>query len=86
MRDLRASHLAAGHTSSGAAALRDKCSLNLASCYLKLEQHDKCAEQCSEVLQGNPEDRKALYRRGQSYSALKQYPAAVADLRAALER
>ena len=60
--------------------------LNLASSYLKLEEHDKCVQQCSEVLQHSPGDRKALYRRGQSYSALKQYPAAVADLQEALQR
>ena len=60
--------------------------LNLASCYLKLEEHDKCVQQCSEVLRHSPGDRKALYRRGQSYSALKQYPAAVADLQEALQR
>ncbi|CAL5229942.1 g13370 [Coccomyxa viridis] len=75
-----------GDTSTEAAALRQKCSLNLASCYLKLDENRKCVQQCSEVLQSNPEDRKALYRRGQAYSALKAYPAAVADLAGALER
>lgn len=60
--------------------------LNLASCYLKLEEHNKCVQECSEVLRHSPGDRKALYRRGQSYSALKQYPAAVADLQEALQR
>ncbi len=66
--------------------LRQKCSLNLASCYLKLNENSKCVQQCSEVLRSNPEDRKALYRRGQAYSALKEYPAAVVDLEGALER
>jgi len=28
------------------------CSLNLANCYLKLNQHEKCIQQCSEVLRG----------------------------------
>ena len=76
----------AGDDSTEAAVLRQKCSLNLASCYLKLNENSKCVQQCSEVLQSNPEDRKALYRRGQAYSALKAYPAAVADLGGALER
>ena len=76
----------AGHTSSEAAALRLKCMLNLASCCLKLREHDKCIQQCTEVLRSNPGERKALYRRGQSYSALKQFSAAVPDLQAAVQR
>ena len=76
----------AGHADSEAAALRQKCTLNLASCCLKMCQHDKCIQQCSEVLQSHPGERKALYRRGQSHSALKQFSAAIADLQAAVER
>lgn len=74
-----------GHAFTEAVALRTTCQSNLASCYLQLEQWTDCVSQCDAVLQADPRNRKALYRRGQARTALGKHAAAVRDLEKALE-
>ncbi|CAH0719268.1 unnamed protein product, partial [Brenthis ino] len=58
-----------------------QCNLNLAACYSKLEDYRACIRSCSEVLHIDPRSEKALYRRGQANFALKNYDAALSDLK-----
>ncbi|XP_013193468.1 peptidyl-prolyl cis-trans isomerase D [Amyelois transitella] len=60
-----------------------QCHLNLAACYRKLEDHDACIKSCDEVLEIEARNEKALYRRAQANFALKNYDAALSDLRQA---
>ena len=78
--------LFADHASAAAHELRTKCALNLASCHLRLAEYPAVVRECSEVLTTSPNERKALYRRGQAHLALCQHAQAVSDLRAALAR
>jgi tetratricopeptide (TPR) repeat protein len=43
------------------------CRLNYAACQLKLKNYTSVIEQCSMVLNTEPENQKALFRRGQAY-------------------
>ncbi|XP_030030302.2 peptidyl-prolyl cis-trans isomerase D isoform X1 [Manduca sexta] len=60
-----------------------QCNLNLAACYTKLDDHTACIKCCAEVLELNPRNEKALYRRGQAHFAIGNYDAALADLKLA---
>jgi len=68
-----------------ALALFKACSLNLSSCYLNLKQYSSCVVQCDEVLEGEPNSLKALYRRGQARLGLSQWVAAAQDLERAAQ-
>jgi hypothetical protein len=52
-------------TSAEGKALVKACLLNLASCGLKLQRHGEVVQYTSEVLTAEPNNVKALYRRGQ---------------------
>ncbi|GFR42389.1 hypothetical protein Agub_g3261, partial [Astrephomene gubernaculifera] len=71
-------------TSQEARDLARACTLNLSSCYLNLKQYDKCLEQCNQVLSGEPDNLKALYRRGQAHMGSGAWLEAAADLERAL--
>lgn len=75
--------LCADHTSAEAAELRKLCQLNLASCYLRTGQNQDVVTLCSEVLDIDPANWKALYRRGQAHAAVGDGNRAVLDLEAA---
>ncbi|XP_037871386.1 peptidyl-prolyl cis-trans isomerase D [Bombyx mori] len=60
-----------------------QCNLNLAACYSRTEDYRACIECCTQVLDRSPRNEKALYRRGQANFALKNYEAALSDLRRA---
>ncbi|KAF5825932.1 hypothetical protein DUNSADRAFT_5854 [Dunaliella salina] len=68
-----------------AMALFKACSLNLSSCYLNLKQYSSCVVQCDEVLEGEPSNLKALYRRGQARLGLSQWATAAQDLERAAQ-
>ncbi|KAG5473509.1 hypothetical protein LSCM4_03578 [Leishmania orientalis] len=56
------------------------CYLNIASCSVKLGLWKNAVNNCTHALELVPDHPKALFRRGQAYSALKEYKEAVADL------
>ncbi|KAJ7553198.1 hypothetical protein O6H91_06G087600 [Diphasiastrum complanatum] len=76
----RAKNNLAEFSSQEAASLRLTCSLNLMSCYLKTQQYHQAISEGSEVLQGDPRNLKALYRRGQAYKELGKFKLAFKDL------
>ncbi|KOB71406.1 Peptidylprolyl isomerase D [Operophtera brumata] len=60
-----------------------QCQLNLAACYTKTKDYRSCVKLCTAVLDTDPRNEKALYRRGQANFALKNYDTALSDLRQA---
>lgn len=56
--------------------------LNLALCYSKQNLHDKAIEYCSKVLQTDPMNPKALFRRSKSYMALDKLHESALDAKA----
>ena len=53
--------------------------LNLAACQLKLEQYGNARENCTKVLELEPDNVKALYRRAQALSSSKDFDRARTD-------
>jgi tetratricopeptide (TPR) repeat protein len=66
-----------------AMAARTPALLNMAACHLRLGEHADAIGAASQVLQNDPCNAKALFRRGAARRALGQTEAAVGDLRAA---
>merc|ERR1711963_146819 len=58
--------------------------LNRAACSLKLEDYEYAKKDCNAVIDREVKNVKALYRRAQANTALKDLDAAVADLEAAV--
>jgi len=58
---------------------------NMAACQIKNKQYPRALTSCKKVLDKDPTNGKALFRRGTAHSALKNYDEAQADLKAALE-
>ncbi|XP_046853166.1 peptidyl-prolyl cis-trans isomerase D-like [Xenia sp. Carnegie-2017] len=57
------------------------CYLNSAACYLKLKNNEEAVNSCSEVIENFDESNvKALFRRGQAYTSLRNFDKAMADL------
>lgn len=56
------------------------CELNRAACLLKLEDNSGARSACDKVLATDPDQVKALYRRGVACFALSDYAAAQKDL------
>jgi len=69
------------HGALGAVAA--PCRLNRALCYIKAGDCAKAEEDCSKVLEKDPNNAKALYRRGRARHVSKQLTLARADLAAA---
>ncbi|RVW15867.1 Peptidyl-prolyl cis-trans isomerase FKBP65 [Vitis vinifera] len=65
-------------------ALRISCNLNNAACKLKLGEYLEASKQCTKVLDLDPSNIKALYRRSQSYLRISELEKAEADIRRAL--
>jgi len=57
---------------------------NRGACYLKMDSFKPCIEDCTAVLELNPNDIKATLRRAQAYEALEQLDKAYADYKAVL--
>ncbi|XP_071643234.1 peptidyl-prolyl cis-trans isomerase D isoform X2 [Temnothorax longispinosus] len=62
------------------ADLRLTLLLNLAAVYLKQEEYRKAIDLCNEVLETDNMNSKALFRRGQAYTSLKEYKLGLDDL------
>lgn len=63
-----------------ALAVKNPCHLNMAACFIKLEQYEDAIMQCSIVLAEDESNVKALYRRGKARAELGQTEAAREDL------
>nr|XP_006629535.1 PREDICTED: peptidyl-prolyl cis-trans isomerase D [Lepisosteus oculatus] len=61
------------------------CILNIAACKLKMQLWQEAIDSCTEALELNQTNTKALYRRAQAWQGLKEYSHALADLKTAQE-
>lgn len=59
--------------------------LNLALCYLKLNRNLDARNECNSVLEVDPDNEKALFRRGQSYMNLAEPEPAIKDFETVLK-
>jgi len=50
--------------------------LNLAACYLKLENYPEVIQNCEKALEIDPKNSKGLFRKGQAHLGLKDYEVA----------
>ncbi|WJX78119.1 peptidylprolyl isomerase [Trifolium repens] len=64
--------------------LRLSCNLNNAACKLRLEEYIEAARLCTKVLEQDPLNVKALYRRCQAYLKTSDLEKAEADIKRAL--
>lgn len=53
--------------------LRKACHLNIAACWLKLQAWVEASKACDAVLADEPQNVKALFRRGQSMKELREF-------------
>ncbi|KAH6816263.1 FKBP-type peptidyl-prolyl cis-trans isomerase family protein [Perilla frutescens var. frutescens] len=65
--------------------LKVSCKLNNAACKLKLKNYEEAEKLCSEVLEADGKNVKALYRRAQAYINLVELELAKNDIKKALE-
>lgn len=70
---------------SEALILRRACHLNAAACWLKLEAWREAEFACAEVLHEEPDNVKALFRRGQALKELGEFREAERSFRKVLE-
>ncbi|XP_012695496.2 peptidyl-prolyl cis-trans isomerase FKBP4 [Clupea harengus] len=68
-----------GEDEEKAKALRLAAHLNLAMCYLKLQEHSQALENCDKALELDANNEKALFRRGESLFGLKEFERARDD-------
>ncbi|KAL7197754.1 hypothetical protein ACSBR2_020308 [Camellia fascicularis] len=65
-------------------ALRLSCNLNNAACKLKLGEYREASTLCTKVLEVDPMNVKALFRRSQAYRRTSELEKAEADIKRAL--
>ncbi|TRY55055.1 hypothetical protein DNTS_020783 [Danionella cerebrum] len=58
--------------------------LNLALCYLRLREYSQTVENCNKVMELDPENEKALYRRGEARLLRNEFSLALVDFRQVL--
>jgi len=68
-----------------AKTLKSPCYLNLAACKLKSKQWKDAIENCNKALEQEPNNAKALFRRGQAYNELDEWESSKNDLTLALK-
>jgi len=68
-----------------AVSLRRLCNLNAAACHIKLEAWREAEKCCAAVLREQPDNIKALFRRGHALKELADYQEAEQSLRKVLE-
>jgi len=61
------------------------CLLNLAACQIKLKSFSDCIITCSQALDVDTKNVKALYRRGQAHSGSGEFEKAKEDLTEAVQ-
>src|SRR3989338_5304264 len=66
-------------------SLRVQLNVNTATCCFKLDRFAQALENCNDALRLEPGNVKALFRRSQCHIKLKDFAAAVADLKLALD-
>eukprot|EP00927_Polykrikos_kofoidii_P029642 TRINITY_DN25607_c0_g1_i1.p1 TRINITY_DN25607_c0_g1~~TRINITY_DN25607_c0_g1_i1.p1 ORF type:complete len:368 (+),score=81.66 TRINITY_DN25607_c0_g1_i1:144-1247(+) len=59
--------------------LKQSTHLNMAACYLKVEQYQKCVDVCGKALQQG-DNPKAFFRRAQAFLELRNFSGATSDL------
>eukprot|EP00798_Chlamydomonas_sp_ICE-L_P010804 gene10804-16953_t len=64
--------------------VKKSCFLNLAAVGLKLKDYKEVKSNCAKVLEMEPSNMKALYRRAQAYHATQDYQEAEADVKKGL--
>jgi len=84
LRDLKAlvdtgAMMEAGGESEALGRLAVSCTLNLAACAQRQGQHVEALKHCNKVLEMDPENPKAFYRRGQTHAHLSEWDAARRD-------
>ncbi|XP_055809233.1 70 kDa peptidyl-prolyl isomerase-like [Solanum dulcamara] len=65
--------------------LRLSCYLNNAACKLKMGEHQEASKLCSKVIDYDPCNVKALFRRAQAYLRINELEKAEIDIKKALE-
>ena len=60
--------------------MKSSCLLNRAACCLKTGEYEGVIRDCSQVIEDDFNNVKALFRRGQAHAALKVRVAAVARM------
>lgn len=55
--------------------------LNLASCYIKLQNYDQTFRNCEDALNIDPVNVKAIFRRGSAYEGKKEFEKALVDFK-----
>ncbi|KAF1386657.1 hypothetical protein PFLUV_G00097150 [Perca fluviatilis] len=66
-------------TTKNAKALRLAAHLNLAMCFIKLQEPSQALENCDKALELDPSNEKALFRRGEALFGMKEYDRARDD-------
>jgi len=64
--------------------LKVKCLSNRSACYKQLSNFDGTIEDCSTVLEAEPENVKAIIRRAQAFEAVERYKFALQDVKTVL--
>ena len=59
--------------------------LNLALCYLRLREYSQTVENCNKVMELDPENEKALYRRGEARLLRNEFSLALMDFKQVLQ-
>lgn len=68
-----------------ASELAVKAYSNRAACYKQLSNFDGTIEDCSMVLEADPQNAKALVRRAQAFEAVERYKLALQDVKTVLQ-
>ncbi|XP_023652332.1 peptidyl-prolyl cis-trans isomerase FKBP4 [Paramormyrops kingsleyae] len=68
-----------------ARTLRLAAHLNLAMCYLKLQEESQALENCNKALELDQSNEKALFRRGEALCAMKEFEQARDDFQKVLQ-
>ena len=56
------------------------CALNISACKLKLKQYDETLNFCNQILNKNPNNLKARFRRAQAYRCKELFNLAKEDI------